>query len=77
MFESYFNFVAPTVLKKHLYEIKSKKESDKLVNIIKSGLIDSKNKIKEMSEDQNKIEKQDKILKIGEEILEFNEKEKV
>ena len=77
MFESYFNFVAPTVLKKQLYEIKSKKESDKLVDIIKSGLIDSKNKIKEMSEDQNKIEKQDKILKIGEEILEFNEKEKV
>ena len=77
MFESYFNFVAPTVLKKQLYEIKSKEESDKLVNIIKSGLIDSKNKIKEMSEDQNKIEKQDKILKIGEEILEFNEKEKV
>ena len=30
-----------------------------------------------MSEDQNKIETQDKILKIGEEILEFNEKEKV
>ena len=77
MFESYFNFVAPTVLKKQLHEIKSKKESDKLVNIIKSGLIDSKNKIKEMSEDQNKIEKQDKILKIGEEILEFNEKQKV
>ena len=43
-----------------------------MVNVIKSGLIDLKNKIKEMSEDEKKIEKPDKILKIVEEILEFN-----
>ena len=39
---------------KKIYEMKNKKENDKLVNVIKSGLIDLKNKIKEMSEDEKK-----------------------
>ena len=73
LFEDPFNFVAPTVLTKKLYEIKNKKEKDKSVNVIKSGLVDLKNKIKEMSEDEKKIKKPDKIFKIAEEILEFNE----
>ena len=38
--------------------MKNKKESDKLVNAIKSGLIDLKNKIKEMSEDEKKLKNQ-------------------
>ena len=54
MFEDLFNFVAPTVLTKKLYEITNKKESDKLVNVIESGLIDLKNKIKAMSENDKK-----------------------
>ena len=57
MFEDLFNFVAPTVLTKKLYEIKNKKESDKLVNVIESGLIDLKNKIKAMSENDKKKKK--------------------
>ena len=72
MFEDHFNFVVPSVLAKKLNEIKNKKENDKLVNVIKSRLTDLKNEIKEMSEDEKKIEKPDKILKIVEEILEFN-----
>ena len=40
---------------KKIYEMKNKKENDKLVNVIKSGLIDLNNKIKEMSEDQKKL----------------------
>ena len=72
MFKNCFNFVAPTVLTKTLYETKNKKENDKLVNVIKSGLIDLKNKIKEMFEDKKEAEKPDKIWKIVEEILEFN-----
>ena len=40
---------------KKLYEMKNKKENDKLVNVIKSGLIDLNNKIKEMSEDEKKL----------------------
>ena len=54
MFKNCFNFVAPTVLTKTLYETKNKKENDKLVNVIKSGLIDLKNKIEENISKWNK-----------------------
>ena len=40
---------------KKIYEMKNKKENDKLVNVIKSELIDLNNKIKEMSEDEKKL----------------------
>ena len=76
MFEDLFNFVAPTVLTKKLYEIKNKKERDKLVNVIESGLIDLKNKIKAMSENDKKKKKINKkavkILKIVQTFIEFN-----
>ena len=76
MFEDRFNFVAPTVLTKKLYEIKNKKERDKLVNVIESGLIDLKNKIKAMSENDKKKKKINKkavkILKIVQTFIEFN-----
>ena len=54
--------------------MKYKKKNNKLVNVIKSGLSDLKDKIKEMSEDEKKkkIEQTANILKIVEEILEFN-----
>ena len=58
MFKNCFNFVAPTVLTKTLYETKNKKENDKLVNVIKSGLIDLKNDINQMSEDKKKLKNQ-------------------
>ena len=58
---------------KKIYEIKYKKKNNKLVNVIKSGLSDLKDKIKEMSEDEKKIKQITKILKIVEDILEFNE----
>ena len=60
MFENYFNSVAATVLTKHLYKTK-KKEKDKLVNVIKSGLIDLKDEIEKMAEDEKKNKKPDKI----------------
>ena len=76
MFKTYFNFVVPSSLAKKLYETKDKKKSNKLVNVIKSGLSDLKNKIKEISEDEKKKikknEQPNEILKIVEEILEFN-----
>ena len=40
------------------------KKKKKLVNVIKSGLSDLKDKIKETSEDEKEMEKPDKILKI-------------
>ena len=72
MFKEYFNFESPTVLTKQLYKIKNKKENNELVNVIKSGLIDLKDEIKKMSKEEIENEKLDKILKIVEEILEFN-----
>ena len=59
-------------MRKHLYEIKNKKQNNELVNVIKSGLIDLKDKLKKMSEDEKETEKPDKLLEIVEEILEFN-----
>ena len=72
MFKKHFNFASSTVLRKHLYEIKNKKQNNELVNVIKSGLIDLKDKLKKMSEDEKETEKPDKLLEIVEEILEFN-----
>ena len=73
MFKDYFKFVVPSALVKKLYEIKKKKKKNKLVNLIKSGLSDLKDRIEEMPEDEKKIEQPAKILKIVEEIVEFNE----
>ena len=45
-----------------LYKIKNENENNELVNVIKIGLIDFKNEIKKMSEDEKETEKPDKIL---------------
>ena len=42
------------------------------MNVINSGLKDLKEEIKKMSEEERKIEKPDKIVKIVREILKFN-----
>ena len=52
LFKKHFNFVVPSALIKQLYEIKNRKKSNELVNVIKSGLSDLKDEIKEMSEDE-------------------------
>ena len=72
MFKEYFNFESPTVLTKQLYKIKNKNKNNESVNVIKSGLIDLKDEIKKMSEDEKETEKPDKILEIVEKILIFN-----
>ena len=72
MFQTYFNFVVPSSLAKKLYETKDKKKSNKLVNVIKSGLSDLKNEIGNMDEEEKEIEKPNEIVNIVEEILEFN-----
>ena len=40
--------------------------------MIKSGLSDSKNEIKNMGKEEKQIEKPNEIINIAEEILEFN-----
>ena len=58
LFKDYFKFVVPSALVKKLYEIKKKKKKNKLVNVIKSGLSDLKDRIKEMSDDEKKLNNQ-------------------
>ena len=68
----HFNFQNPGDMLKNLYQINDKEKKNRLVNVINSGLKDLKEEIKEMSEEEIKIEKPDKIIKIVEEIFRFN-----
>ena len=70
LFTKHFNFQNSSDMLKNLYEINDK-EKKKLVNVINSGLKDLKEEIKEMSDEERKIEEPDKIVKIVEEILRF------
>ena len=54
------------------YTAKNRKKNERLVNVIKTGLSDLQNEIKEISDDELKIETPDKIVDIAEKILEFN-----
>ena len=65
-----FSFRRPSEMLKALYSTNNKRKNEKLVNLIKSGLSNLKNEIKEMPD--NKIEKPDPIIDIVEKILEFN-----
>ena len=56
---------------KSLYKANTN-QNDESVSMINSGLKDLKEKIKEMPEEERKIEKPDNTIKIVEEILSFN-----
>ena len=77
LFRNYFNFVVPSALTKKLYETKNKKKNDELVKLTKARWSDLKDKSKKVSEDEIKIEKPDKILKIVGKILDFNEQNQI
>ena len=74
LFKKHFHFVSPTAFTKQLYETKNKNKNNELVNVIKSGLIDLKDETEKMSKEEIENEKPDKILKVVEEILDFNNK---
>ena len=57
-----------------LLETKDKNKTNIFVNVIKSGLYDLKDETKKTSKQEMEMEKPDTILKIVEEILEFNKK---
>ena len=57
---------------KKLFEIKDKKKNNDFVEEIKNRWSKLKDEIKKMSEDEKENKKPDKILKIFEEILNFN-----
>ena len=72
LFKKHFNFQNLSVMLKSLSNINDIEKNNKLVDVIISGLKDLKKEINEMSEEERKIEKPDKILKIVREILQFN-----
>ena len=74
LFKEYFKFGSPADLAKQLYKIKNKNKNNELVNVIKSGIIDLRNKINKISKDEQEIEKPDRILEIVDEIIDFNSK---
>ena len=59
---------------KQLYKTKNKNKNNELVNVIKSRLSDLKYQTEKMSKEEIGNEKPDKILKIVEEIIDFNKK---
>ena len=58
---------------KHIHDLNDRTKNNQLVEVIKSGLIDLKNEIEKMSENEIRIEKTYKIVNIVEKILKFNE----
>ena len=51
---------------KAVYTINDKKKNNNLVSVIKSGLSDSKNEIKNMAEEEKEIEKPTEIIDVVE-----------
>ena len=72
LFQKDFKFTKSCALLKELNCIKNRKEDKKLVDLIKSGLKDLEDEIKEMSENETEIERPDKMLDLVQEMLEFN-----
>ena len=74
LFKYYFDFLVPIALAKKLNETKKKKKNNELVKRIKNRWSNLKDEIKKMSEDEKEIEQTHRILKIVEEVLDFNSK---
>ena len=51
---------------KAVYTINDKKKNNDLVSVIKSGLSDSKNEIKNMAEEEKEIEKPTEVIDVVE-----------
>ena len=71
-FKNYFDVLTPNVLVNKLFETKDKKENDKLIKESKIRQSNLKDEIEKMPEDEKKFEKRDKVLKIVNEIIDFN-----
>ena len=72
LFQKHFNFQKPTDMLMYLNKTKDKTKNNELVNVINSGLKDLKEEIKKISEAEIEIEDPESIVKIVEEILNFN-----
>ena len=69
LFRKYFNFETPIQLTKNLFEIKNKNKNNDFVEELKNIWSKLNDEIEEMSNDEKKIEKLHKILKIVEKFL--------
>ena len=72
LFKKYFNFQRPTDMFILLNKTNDKTKNIELVNVINSGLKDLKEEIKKISEAEIEIEDPESIVKIVEEIFNFN-----
>ena len=69
LFRKYFNFETPIQLTKNLFEIKNENKNNDFVEELKNIWSKLNDEIEEMSNDEKKIEKLHKILKIVEKFL--------
>ena len=60
LFREYFKYQNPSYMFENLYSTKNKERNKIQVNLIKSALTDLKNKIKNMSDNEKRIEQPDK-----------------
>ena len=62
---------------KFVYTTNDEKKNNKLEDVIKSELSDSKNEIEKKSDDEKRIEQPDKTVNIVQKVLEFNKQNQV
>ena len=72
LLKEYFRFQDLISMQIELYKTKNTGKNNKLVNVIKSGLRDFKEEIKDMGEEEKEIEQPNEIVDIVEKTLDFN-----
>ena len=77
LYQRHLNIQRPSKMLKIVYTTNDKKENNKLVDVIKSGLSDLKNEIEKMSENEKIIKQPNKIVNIVEKIFELNRQNQV
>ena len=70
--KEYFRFQDLISMQIELYKTKNTGKNNKLVNVIKSGLRDFKEEIKDIGEEEKEIEQPNEIVDIVEKTLDFN-----
>ena len=70
---SYFNFQRPSEILKVVCNANDKKKNSNLMNKIKRRLSDLEKEIKEMGDDEKRVEETDRIVNIVEKILRENQ----
>ena len=72
LFKKYFDFSTPVALTKELLKIKDARRNNEFVQEIKNRYSNLKDEIQEMSKEEIKNEKPNEILRIVNEIINFN-----